>query len=352
MDTSKESSRLCVVGAGLAGAAVAYRLRDEPASVTLLEKSRGVGGRAATRRRAGCRYDHGANYIKDSDDRTTSLLQSLGTDGLVDIDGPVWTFDKTGQITESDRQESHKWTWEAGITQFAKRLLAETDAEIRKSTRVEALDYDDSTNQWRLTDTDGIDHGPFDAVVLTPPAPQTANLLSATRIPGAADVVATAANAVDDVPYRTIRSIILHYPFERDRPYYALVNPDREHDIGWLARESCKPGHIPAGEELLVVQMAPGWSAAHYDDPLDSVASDVAAMVSDPLDDDRLADPDWIDDQGWRYALPDSAVDTDVSSPLVEYDLYMAGDWVVGEGRAHEAFWNGIEVGEQLIDGR
>ena len=350
MDTSNESSRLCVVGAGLAGSAVTYRLRNEPVEVTLLEKSRGVGGRAATRRRDGCRYDHGANYIKDSDDRTTPLLESLGSDGLVDIDEPVWTFDATDKINESDRQESHKWTWKAGITQFGKRLLAETEAVVRKSTRAEALAYDDSASHWTLTDTDGDDHGPFDAVVLTPPAPQTAELLSATRIPGGSEAVEAAADAVGAVPYRTIRSIMLHYPFDLDRPYYALVNPDREHEIGWLARESCKPGHVPDGEELLIVQMAPGWSTTHYDEPLDSVATDVAAMVGDLLGDDRLADPDWVDDQGWRYALPDAAVDADALSSLAQYDLHVAGDWVVGEGRAHEAFWNGVELGERLTD--
>lgn len=40
-----------VVGAGMAGAGVAHSLREADADVTVLEKSRGVGGRAATRRK-------------------------------------------------------------------------------------------------------------------------------------------------------------------------------------------------------------------------------------------------------------------------------------------------------------
>jgi len=267
--STDEDRRLCIVGAGLAGAGIADSLSDESIAVTVLEKSRGVGGRAATRRRDGCRYDHGANYIKDSDERTRDLLESLGTEGFVDIDAPVWPFDADGTISESERPEAHKWTWEAGITQLAKRLFARTDAEVRKQTRVESIQRD--PDGWQLIDTNGSTHGRFDAVVLTPPAPQTADLLRATEIgdadgtgnaEGEADAdLAAAAAAVDDVPYRTIRSVILHYPFEIERPYYALVNDDREHDIGWLARESCKPGHIPDGEELLVAQMAPDWSS-------------------------------------------------------------------------------------------
>ena len=377
--------RLCLIGAGLAAAGIADELRETAVSVTVLEKSRGVGGRAATRRNDGCRYDHGANYIKDSDDRTVELLKSLGEDGLVDIEKPVWPFEADGTISESDRPEAHKWTWEAGITQLAKRLFGRTDAEISYQTRVDSLTR--AADAWHLTDTDGDKHGPFDAVVLTPPAPQTADLLRATEFTDEIDgedvdgsetdggeidgenidgregdggepdgeesdnieaQFGAAAEAVDSVPYRTIRTVVLHYPFEFEKPYYALVNSDYEHDIGWLSRESCKPGHVPDGESLLVAQMAPDWSTATYDDPLEEISGEVAEMVAQLLGDDRLRDPDWVDDQGWRYALPDAAVDTDKTDPLAAHGLYVAGDWVVGEGRAHEALWNGVAVGERI----
>ena len=344
--STDDESRLCIVGAGLAAAGMADALSEEPVSVTVLEKSRGVGGRAATRRRDGCRYDHGANYIKDSDAQTRELLESLGTDGLVDIDAPVWPFDAEGTISESQRPESHKWTWEAGITQLAKRLFGRTDAEIKKETRVDALE--ETQSGWTVDDTDGTTHGPFDAVVLTPPAPQTADLLRGTELGDGDSDLAAATDAVDQVPYRTIRSLMLHYPFEIDRPYYALVNDDRDHDIGWLARESCKPGHIPDGEELLVVQMAPDWSTANEDLPLDDAASEVAGKAARLLDDGRLTEPDWVDEQGWRYALPDAGVDRAAIEPLETHGLYVAGDWVVGEPRAHEALWCGVDVGKRL----
>jgi len=344
--STDDESRLCIVGAGLAAAGMADTLSDKPVSVTVLEKSRGVGGRAATRRRDGCRYDHGANYIKDSDERTRELLQSLGADGLVDIDAPVWPFDSDGRISESQRPEAHKWTWEAGITQLAKRLFDRTDADITKETRVDTLK--EGQSGWTISDTDGATHGSFDAVVLTPPAPQTADLLRATELIDNEDDLTAATDAVDQVPYQTIRSLLLHYPFEIDRPYYALVNDDRNHDIGWLARESCKPGHIPDGEELLVVQMAPDWSTANGDLPLDDAAGEAAAKAAQLLDDDRLTEPDWVDDQGWRYALPDAGVDSDAVEPLEAHGLYVAGDWVVGEPRAHEALWCGVDIGERL----
>ncbi|MFC7096815.1 NAD(P)/FAD-dependent oxidoreductase [Halobaculum marinum] len=341
-----------IVGAGVAGAGAAYALRETAHDMTLLEKSRGVGGRAATRRRNDCRYDHGANYVKDADDRTLDLLHELGEEGLVDVEEPVWTFGVDGQIEPSNRQESHKFTWTAGITQLAKRLLAETDAEVRKTTRAASLARDDEGETWTVTDTDGDEHGPFDALLLTPPAPQTADLLAATEWvddDGALDELHEAVAATE---FRTIRTLVLHYDFAVDRPWYAAVDVDKEHDVGWVAREECKDGHVPDGESLLIVQMGPEWSTEHYDDPLEEAADAVAGRVADLVGDDRLTDPDWVDDQGWRYALPDTSLDPDADAvdPAADAGLYLAGDWVAGEGRVHRALWNGVEVGERVGD--
>ena len=93
---------------------------------------------------------------------------------------------------------------------------------------------------------------PFDRLLLTPPAPQTVDLLRTAEWD--ADIREPLVEAVDAVPYRTIWTGVFGYPFELERPYYALVNTDKDHEIGWIAREECKPGHVPDGESLLVVQ--------------------------------------------------------------------------------------------------
>lgn len=339
--------QLAIVGAGAAGAAAAYALRDEPVDVTVFEKSRGVCGRAATRRKDGCHYDYGANYIKADSDRVAELVnETLPTDGLVDIEKPVWTFDAAGDISEGDRPEAHKWTYETGITQLAKRLFAEAQTEIRFETRVGRLSHADG--DWWLIDTEGNDLGTFDAVLLTPPAPQTADLLGATEWddPRLADLQATA----DSVPYRTIYTVVLHYPFEVEYPWYGLVNTDREHDVGWLSREEAKRGHVPDGETLLVAQMSPEWSVRRYDDPSEEVKADAADLVAELVDDERLSEPDWTDRQGWRYALPDDGADRETLQEAESAGLYFAGDWVEGDGRIHLAVESGLDAGTRIGD--
>jgi predicted NAD/FAD-dependent oxidoreductase len=347
-DGGESAISVGIIGAGVAGAGAAYALRDMNAQVRIFEKSRGVCGRAATRRKNGCRYDHGANYIKDADARTTELIPTLGTDGLVDIGKPVWTFEEDEEISSGESREEYKWTWENGMTQLAKRLLAETPASVQNQTRIESLSYSSSDNTWSITDTEGTRYGAFDVVLLTPPAPQTADILAQSEWndPHREDLI----TAVRDIDYRTIRTVVLHYPFRESYPWYALVNTDKNHPIGWASREECKTNHVPDGESLFIVQMSPDWSTEHYDAPLETAADDTAQKLAALLDDARYLEYDWADDQGWRYALPNNGIETHQTEYGQQAGLYIAGDWVAGRGRVNEALWNGYDAASEVAE--
>jgi predicted NAD/FAD-dependent oxidoreductase len=346
-----------VVGAGAAAAAATYVVDETvpDAEITVLEKSGGVCGRAATRRKGDVTYDYGANYVKSDDERVVELLtETLDDEGLVDVTDPIYTFDSAGEVSEGRDADEHKWTYREGLTQIAKRLFGQTDATVHRRTRVEriARDPDDADGSesgdgtWTLTDVEGEAYGPFDRLLLNPPAPQTAELLATAdwESQARADLEAAAR----DVEYRTIWTGVLHYRFRIEKPYYALVNTDKDHEIGWVAREECKPGHMPDGESLLVVQANPEWSVAHYDDSPEENVAELADLTADLLDDDRLTDPDWTDHQGWRYALPEEGVRSGAVDGAAEEGCHVLGDWVAGEARLHAALRNGLDTGEEI----
>ncbi|GKZ16127.1 FAD-dependent oxidoreductase [Haladaptatus sp. T7] len=335
--------RIAVVGGGVAGFGVALAAGDD-ADVTVFERNERVGGRAATHERAGCVYDVGANYVKSDDERVSRVVRELG-DGLVETDGPVWTFDADGEISEGRDEETPKWTYRNGLGTLGKRLCEASGATVRTDTRIAGLRRHDA---WYVEDDDGDEYGPWDALVLTPPAPITASLLDLAAWDDEAR--RELREHVGHVPYRPILSVALHYSFDIERPYYALVNADKEHEVGWVARESCKPGHVPDGESLLVVQMAPDWSATHYDDDDFEVATAVADRAADLLSEHSLAAPDWYDVIRWRDALPDDGADRNVLRQGAAADLFFAGDWVAGEGRVHRALASGLETGDEISD--
>ncbi|WP_115863272.1 NAD(P)/FAD-dependent oxidoreductase [Halorussus litoreus] len=361
-------SRIAIVGGGVAGLATAYALRGTDAEVTVFERRESVGGRAATRSRAECVYDTGANYAKGAkdsdgqdgdesdgrvtDDRVSELLSGELADGLVDIEEPVWTFDADGNLSEGRDDDSPKWTYQEGLVALAAQLREASDATVRTRTEVVGIDRREARNgdreddEWRVDVRGG--ETVADALVFTPPAPVTAYLLdrSAWDAPLCDDLREAAAA----VPYRTLLSVALHYPYREALPYYALVNSDKDHDIGWIGREECKPGHVPDGESLLVVQPSPDWSREHYDDPDDQIAVNAADRTAELLGDPDRYQFDWAEVVRWRDALPDAGADREVLARGADADLFFAGDWVVGEGRVHAALRSGLETGERVAE--
>jgi len=328
--------RLAIVGAGMAGLAAAHRLREErpDIKVTILEKSRGVGGRAATRRAHGAVFDHGAQYIKAPSPELQLLLRTGGAEPL-DIPAPVWIFDASDTISPGDPEQNRegKWTYADGITRLAKQLAAGLD--IRSRIHVGRIEQDGAA--FRLFDADGEPLGAFDALLLTPPAPQTADLLVASALPEAGK--AAMLDQLAKARYRRCLTITLGYRALRERPFYALVNTDKQHALSWLAFEHAKPGRDTGGAAVIVAQLGPDASVQHWDDPLPELTSYVTGLLCSLLD-EALGSPLWADRQGWRFALPDSGADFDVLNSSIP-GLVCAGDYTAGSGRVHRAIEEG-----------
>ena len=73
---------IAVIGAGIAGLVCAQQLSQAGYSVLVVEKSRGLGGRLATRRLHGTWANHGAYYLKPKGEllgRFVEILRCLTT---------------------------------------------------------------------------------------------------------------------------------------------------------------------------------------------------------------------------------------------------------------------------------
>ncbi|MFU8831791.1 MAG: FAD-dependent oxidoreductase [Wenzhouxiangella sp.] len=70
--------KVAIIGAGIAGLSAADRLREVGADCTVFEKSRGLGGRMATRRVNDLEFDHGAQYWLSLPPRSVRWLPRPG----------------------------------------------------------------------------------------------------------------------------------------------------------------------------------------------------------------------------------------------------------------------------------
>jgi len=351
--------RIAIVGAGAAGLAAGRTLAGQGHEVVVYEKSRGLGGRAATRRTHDCALDHGAQYLTLPDDLPTLrrlVLEELPRDGLVDIGRPVYTFDTDGRVEPGDaaRNAAPKWTYEAGLTTLGKYLA--TGLEVRRVTRVTRLER--LSIGYRLVGEAGATVGEADRAVVAIPAPQAADLLRASAID--TDRHAVVLSHLEQATYQPMFTFLFGYRQppagtvyaggapDDPRPYYALVNTDRGHDISWLAIENDKgPSRAPSGVLALVAQMAVPFSERHYDDPPAELAAIADRQVRELLDVD-LGAPLWRDHARWRYAKPAGTVD--VATLNRDHDgLFFAGDYTSG-WRLSLALQNGLDVARMVAD--
>jgi hypothetical protein len=341
-------ARIAIVGAGTAGLTAAYGLRGAPVEVTLFEKSRGFGGRAATRGRYGCRYDHGAPYFRAASARATRLVTAhLPTEQLVEIGGPIGSFDASGGIEPGAPADGRgpRWTYVQGISTLGKLLARRARAEVHRDTRIEAITRRDG--RWRLRDDEGRAWAGYDGVVLTPPAPQSAALLerAAASDPGLGAV----HEALRGVAYAPQFAVALGYdrPLARPEGCWALRSADADHPLDWVGLEDEKPGHVPAGQSLLVVHTASSWTEERVDQPpeafLDEIKSEAAALL-----DVDLRQPTWYDTQRWRYARPRSGLRTDAAARAAGSGLVLGGDYVSGTGTVAAALESGFDAAAQV----
>ncbi len=339
-------SSIAIIGAGMSGLAAAHTLRDAGHSVVIFEKSYAPGGRATTRKRAGFIYDHGAQYIKRGSPASAALItERFSSPDLLDISKPVWTFDGQGQIQKGDARQNAepKWSYRSGIVTLAERMAA--DLDIHYETRITRVQQ--GQPGWTLFTADGSSAGPFSHLLITIPATQALELIAASAL--ADDLRRTITTHLAQASYNPLISVMLGYhPAPRTRPYYALVNTDKQHAISWLAWEHEKaPERAPAGAGLLIAQMAPQYSQDHYTTPDEDVISDVARRVS-ALIGESLPAPIFTDLQYWRYALPGARADADaLNSATIPAGLAFCGDAFVG-GRVHLALEHGIAIARQL----
>ena len=342
-------STIAIIGAGVSGLSAAHELMSKGHRVVVFEKSRGVSGRAGTRRRGAISVDHGANFFRTSDPEVARMVHDiLPTDELVAIEGDVWTFDQTGAIVPGDAVQNSepKYTYRRGINTLGKLLQAASGVEVRREIRIATLERQEGG--WLLRDSGSASQGHFDLVITTVPGPQAVQLLRASTM--AEDLQSALVEALRASRYNAQFSFILGYEenFGLSRKFHALVNSDGGHPVSWLSFEEDKPGHVPEGRSVLVVQMSPSWSSRRLEYPPEEILPEVMKEVCGLLP-EAGPRPDWWDSQRWMLASPSSSVDLAGLRLGERENLFFAGDGLGGRGRVPLAMSSGFDCARRAM---
>lgn len=314
--------RIAVIGAGISGLICARTLHDLGLEVTVFEKSRGPGGRTATRRAdSGISFDHGAQYFTARDPQFVRQVKAWTEQGVVaEWTGRIVTIE--GAIVRPTTDQPQRNVGVPGMTAMAGQLAA--DLRVRLETRIIRLARVD--NNWQVTDAAGQMHGPFDHVIVSLPAPQAADLLIDHAL--AAEVRA--------IPMTPCWAVLAAFEGRIEAAWDgAFVHGS---PLAWVARHSSKPGR-DCSKDCWVLHASPDWSTAHQDLARDNVQATLLSAFASITNAPAL-DPVHLDAHRWLFSATPLSLDR-----LVLFDgdtgLVVCGDWLAG-GRVEGAFLSGI----------
>ena len=300
-----QSRNIIVIGAGLSGIAAATDLHAAGHAVTVVEKSRGISGRSATRRWEGAVLDHGAPFFTARGERFTQAVQALEESGAV----RVWTkgfHQWQGGVLTAPTDSYPRYIASDGMNALAKHLRGTAAFTLEVGATVTGLEP--SASGWTVTLATGETRG-ADAVIVTAPTPQALNLTRPHLEP------ATLA-ALEHVTWQPCWALLAHLSAHPkvDWRGVKLTHPILE----WASLEHTKRESSPA----LVLHANPAWSAANLErSPEEIVPLMQAAMLEVFGSDLEITQAAA---HRWRYARADTL---HPSATLEQGSLIFCGDW-------------------------
>ena len=343
---------VAVIGAGMAGLSCAQRLRQAGYAVAVVEKSRGAGGRVATRRVQGTRADHGARYLEPQGEAVQGLIDVLVDRDILELwTDNIWEL-RGGELSASPNS---CYVAPAGMNTVGKYLAQ--DLEIWFGRRVQAISITDN-QMWHLSlevTDDNLDTPQeliAKAVVVAIPAPQALMFLN-SEIGLQSDFL----DKLRSVDYDPCITVMAGYPAAKQQdlsnlnPQWQAVSFRDDADLAWIGLDSSK--RLDSQQPVFVVHSSANFAEKYLESTdLSAVGQQLLDRASEHLI-PWLNQPEWLQVHRWRYAfcrnpLPVSCLPAAGTLPLV-----CAGD-LCGEGQIEAALRSGLAaaiwVNSQLQD--
>lgn len=322
--------KVAIIGAGLAGLTAASELKNK-ANVTVFDKSRGVGGRLATRYADPYKFDHGAQYFTAKTDAFKAFIKPLEQKGFIARwDANFVEFDNGAIVQE--RQWDANFPHYVGVPKMNEigKHLAQ-DIDVRLGTQITAVEK--RNNKWLLKDSDENEYPNFDWVIVATPSHQAVNILPQNF---------EYKEAVGNIKMQGCFTLMLGLSEPLDLAWEAALI--KNSSLSWVSVNSSKPNRNKGYS--LVVHSSNNWADENIEADKTWVEKQMLTELSVLLKQD--IQPKLIHNvlHRWRYA---NVVKQDTKEYLIDdtNKIAVCGDWLV-QGRVEAAFTSGYSLAKNL----
>lgn len=316
--------RVLIIGAGMTGITSGRALRTAGLEVLLLDKGRAIGGRMATRRVGEARLDHGAQHFSV---RTAGFAKEM--DALVRR-GTARVWYQSESVAQPERGIENRYAGIGGMRRIPEALA--DGLPITTGTHVDCLEVNANGVAAVVR---GEVVATADAVVLTPPLPQTLQLLADSNVP--------LGNEVDSLLYLeyhatlAVMAVLDAPPMPVDGHRAFGSGP-----ISWIADNQQKGvSVIPA----MTIHSSVEFAAARLESDPDRWMAELVAAAR-PFHEGTVVRAFA---HRWRYAQPQSTVDVGAVATVASAPVVLAGDVFAG-ARVEGAYTSGNAAAQLIMD--
>jgi predicted NAD/FAD-dependent oxidoreductase len=320
---------IAIIGAGLSGLVAAQQLMQAGHTVTVFEKSRGMGGRMSTRYAKGDRsskFDHGTPFLSAQGPLFNAFIHELEAKGLIKKWTNKFLYEDADTITEVSAIPSGADLYVAldGMNSIGKYLSRPID--VRNGVRVGGITHfgkkAHKKKVWMLN-LDDQQVFEADAVIVALPATQAYGVIQTAQDETS---IRRIIREIDEISYNPSLSFMFNFGKQEIPDWSALklVDPD----VSLIINESSKRDF--GGDFAVVVHSTPELAIKHQTDDRDLALHQILKVLTRELG-VFASNPLWHDIHYWRYARARKTI----SSPFFECDdpdlpLAIIGDYFKG----------------------
>jgi len=283
--TSLLNKKIAIIGAGISGLTLANKL-DGSNKITIFDKSRGMGGRMATRRAEDFHFDHGAQFFTTKSNEFKELCANAKMEGVIDI----W---QARFVEVIDFKINKKWQFDethphyVGVPQMNNlcKYLAK-NLDVRLGKKITKINF--NAKKWFLTSEEGEEFADFDYLILAIPPAQALDLLPTNF---------QYLDEIKNIKMQGCFALMLGFKKQLDLEFDACLVKNAI--ISWVSLNSSKPGR-PEGFSLLI-NSSNDWADANIEKDLDLAKKELISELQKIIKFD-LADIAYENIHRWRYA--------------------------------------------------